>query len=128
MRRMRVATTKFVTLLLTVLAAVVQVQGQGNFAPSFEPTPRPSTTSEYATESPTGAQTITHNPDWTEAQLISVVVGSVLGLAAVVLAVYCAYARGCCEEGPKISGRYNELPGSPVAPTQHSPLLSADKP
>ena len=77
--------------------------------PTMSPTPKiytyaPSPTELWASESPTGAQTITHDPDWTEAQLISVIVGSVVGLTAVILAIYCAYARGACEEGPKISG------------------------
>ena len=107
--------------LLTMLSSVVHGQPSPNVPPSFTPTARPTPTAEYATEPPTGAATITHNPDWTEAQLISVVVGSVLGLSAVVLAVYCAYARGCCEEGPKSSSKY-ELP------SQASPLLPADRP
>ena len=71
--------------------------------PSASPTLRPTQTTEYATPAPTGAATITHNPDWTEAQLISVIIGSVVGLTAVVLAVYCAYARGAFDEGPKIT-------------------------
>ena len=116
--------TPLVVQVLLLVCTCVMAQPP----PSASPTLRPTQTTEYATPAPTGAATITHNPDWTEAQLISVIVGSVLGLSAVVLAVYCAYARGCCEEGPKSSrsSRYSELPASAGA-TQSSPLLAASQ-
>ena len=109
-------------LLLQILVVLVSLT-VAQVTPSYSPTARPTPTADYATLAPTGAATITHNPDWTEAQLISVVVGSVLGLSAVVLAVYCAYARGCCEDGPKYrTTRTAELP------SQSSPLLPAAAP
>lgn len=103
-------------LLVLLMAGVVVdaskkrggVDGAPDDGPTFSPTPKvytyaPSPTELYASSAPTGMQTITHNPDWTQAQLISVIIGSVVGLTAVVLAIYCAYARGACEEGPKVS-------------------------
>ena len=108
------------------------VDGAPEDGPTLAPTPKiytyaPSPTELFASSAPTGSQTITHNPDWTEAQLISVIIGSVVGITAVVLAVYCAYARGAFAEGPKISkGPVEVVDGSRE---EFSPIFrTTDKP
>jgi len=106
--------TQFLALWAFGILSVAVAQ-PGTPSPTIHYTYPPTPTAEWASEAPTGAATITHNPDWTQAQLISVIIGSLVGLLAVVLAVYCAYARGCWDE-PKM-GKKAELPSA------SSPLL-----
>jgi ABC-type spermidine/putrescine transport system permease subunit II len=103
-------------LLWSLALLAVTVAQPGTPSPTIHFTYPPTPTADWASEAPTGAATITHNPDWTEAQLISVILGSLVGLLAVVLAVYCAYARGCWDE-PKLGNKKAEMPSA------SSPLL-----
>jgi len=101
------------SLLLLLLVVLMLWSAQATKAPTDAPTAAPTTGAPTYTKTvftkapsaspttvpPTSYATVTHDPDWTEGQLIAVIVGSLVGFLAVTIAIYCAYARGCCSDG-----------------------------
>ena len=101
------------SMLLLLLVVLMLWSAQATKAPTDTPTAAPTTGAPTTTKlvytkspsaspttvPPTSYATVTHDPDWTEGQLIAVIVGSLVGFLAVTIAIYCAYARGCCSDG-----------------------------